>query len=248
MGTILWTLIAAFLIAPYMVWKKIEKHGATPEDIKKDVVHELDESIDTKMGGVTAHFDDVVFKMYTDLENQIEKITPPAFPDVPQLLEENRMKFNENLMALQQHIPDLLLQTLQTKEAGDVLFEIMKTGQKSLIGAWCRAKGIDEERFNKGVEMTKEYFMNNVENPASDAPQKIQAVSKIIKAIFPDEGDWIDEKMAALEVLQQNWHLVTGNGKSGSSQAHSFLSPVGSSQPSQQDLSFGGSEFEGYYR
>lgn len=237
--TIVWTMLAAFLIAPLMVWRKIKKHGATPEDIKTDVVLELEGTIDTKLGGVTTHFDQVVAGMHVDLEKQIQDITPPSFPDVPALLEEQRLKVNENLMALQQHIPSLLLQTLQTQEAGDVLFEIMKSGQKSLIGAWCRAKGIDEERFNKGVEITKEWFVNNVENVSSDAPQKIQAVSKIIKAIFPEEGDWVDEKIAALEVLQQNWHLIFGDGKSGSSQTHSFELPVGSSQP-QQDFSYGG--------
>lgn len=202
--TALWVLIGAFKIAPWAVWQKLEKHGATPKDIKQDVVDEViteltvtEMSIDQKIQDFQAHVD-----------QQIAAIEIPEVPEIPdldlkKLYEDIKELMAEDINILQENLPTIVVNSLQSKEGQMVLLEAAKASAQSISGAIYREMGIDKERAENGIKMTKEWFVNKFEKVTDPKNQKVAALKHILAQIFPDEGtDWVDEKIAAIREIQ----------------------------------------------
>lgn len=200
-ATIIWTLLAAFIIAPLMVWKKIKKHGATPENIKRDVVEDLK----MEMYLMEVKSDTKIQDFREDITKQISAIEPPEIPDLDlkQLYEDIKVLMAEDINILQENLPTIIINSLHSEDGQKVLLEAAKSSVQSIEGAIYRKMGIDKERAEKGVQMTKEWFLDNIEKVKHPKSERIAAFKNILAQIFPDaEEDWVDEKIAAIKEIQ----------------------------------------------
>ena len=170
--TILWTLVAAFLIAPAMVWNKIKKHNATPEDIKKDVTDHVDQSL-------------------KDLEI-------PEFPDPQDFTESMKTELIATVEELQTNMPTIIDNYFTSKEGQEIMLTLIKAGSKSVSGAIYSELGVDEKKLKKGVSDAKEWIVDQIDQVQDNPMFKI--ARRMFVHLGYDEED-VNEKIGAIRTL-----------------------------------------------
>lgn len=226
LSVIIWTCIAAFIIAPTMVWRKILKHRADPQSIKDDVVEHVDSKIDaldakfeTEIQGVSSHFDDSIGGIEQNLENRIDEIRPQDLEDFDpkKLYEDIKKLMAEDINQLQENLPTIIINCLNTEEGQHVLAEAAIASGKAVSGAIYREMGIDKEKAEEGIRRTREWYVNNIQNAKPGANKMVDTLKWCLRNIFPDEDneEWIDEKIAAIRELQNLWN-DNGQNQTGS--------------------------------
>lgn len=212
--TIIWTCIAAFLIAPTMVWMKIKKHNADPESIKKDVTETVEKDIKDLQTAFESKIDSINIPEAPDIEGlreemtaKIDSIEIPEVPDIDmkQFYEDFKTLLADDINELQDTIPIHVINALRSEEGQEVLLEAAKSGGKAVSGAIYREMGIDADKVRKGAHDAKQWYVDNIQNENSNNGNNkmIRAVKALFKQIYPEEdGEFIDEKIAFVQEMQ----------------------------------------------
>jgi len=240
--TIIWVLIGAIKIMPHFADKKVSRKGGKIDKLEQGFHKRLDR-IEKNIPKVPKDIPTMV-----GIQAELDKIQNSIPKNIPTMkeIQAERKKTTDNLMDFQKAIPNLIIQTVKTKEfAAEV-----ESYTKSTEGRMYRAKGIDMANYEKGVDAAQTIFLDKVQNQDPNHQERNEMMLIIRDTIktaeqagLIEEGS-VDQKMGVVQGVMGiiDKLQARNNGRSSSSpQSGGFLLA-----PPQ--LTSGSNELEGYYR
>lgn len=218
--TMTWVLIGAVLIMPYFAERKMTRKGGRIDTLETGFHSRLD-VIEEKMSDLPVIPDNV-----PDM-NQITKLIEDGRENTVKVLEDVQMRLSKNMRNIDANIPIHI-----------------SNGIKSMEGRMYRAKGINKQDHEKGIDAAKEVILHGIEDPQDQTPimqivRHFVQVAADAELIDPENAD---QKIGLVQGILEGVKMFQNRGES----------PMGSgvlrSSPGHSSLPSHGSELDNYYR
>lgn len=220
--TAIWVLIGAILVMPHFANKKMTQKGGKIDRLEQGFHKRLDR-IEKKLPENLPTLESI-----QALEDKIPK-NVPTMESIRAEIQAERKKTTENLQILHKDIPPMFIEVMKTKEFDDQISTIVKQHE----GRLWRAKGIDMQQAQKGIDAAEQVFLEKIQNQdpkTQDRSELFMIIRDTIetaeKAGLIEEGS-TDQKMGVVQgVMGIVDKLQARNkGQSSSPNRGGFLPP-----------------------
>jgi len=223
---VIWFIGAIFLILVVHPWRlsvRLKRDGLTKTAIVRSVHHNVVAPMISKLRDELqvqrGYIEENISEITLEIDSKIEAIEIPSFPgsipsmgEIKQLVEDGRQKTNGNLDQLQRAIPGLIIATLETQEFETLL--------KQYEGRMYRAKGIDIEDHQKGLEAAEQVYLEKIERDDPNDRSELKLILKDALQVAADAGyidpDSVSQKIGMVEGILRIVDRVKKIGSGGS--------------------------------
>lgn len=252
--TMTWVLIGAVLIMPHFAEKKMTRKGGRIDTLESGFNTKLD-SMETL---ITARVSDVdvqvaniqsqITASISELDAKVDAIKFPEMPVIPdnipdmtqitKLIEDGR----ENTVKVLEDVQLRLSKNMQHINENIPIH--ISNGIKSMEGRMYRAKGINMQDHEKGIDAAKEVILEGIENKQDQTPimqivRHFVNVAADAELIDPENAD---QKIGLVQGILEGVKMFQNRGESPMG-GNALMSSSGrSSLPSSGD------GMDGYYR
>jgi len=220
--------ILVFIINPLMTYRKMKKEGLTANQVvtkvKTEVTDPIVKTVDSKImmleTTVNERVNDINLKIANSLEVQKgyieeniseveDKIDNIKFPEIPEnipdmkkitkLVDDMGEQLNKNMCTIDTNIPAHI-----------------ESGIKKMEGRLYKAKGIDMQAHEKGMDVAKHVMVAEIENPTGEATPMMQIVRHFVQVaadadlIDPENAD---QKIGLIQGIIQGIGMLQNRGK-----------------------------------